>query len=341
MTRVIFSIQHPAHVHLFRNAIEELKNRGNEVRVFARKKEIVEDLLHCYDIEHEVLAPEANSLLELAKIELIYEYKLAKRARSFGPDVMVAMGGVGISRPALLSGAQCLVLTDTEHATLQNKLAFPFADRILTPDCYQDNIGDKQVRYPGYHELAYLHPNRFDPDPSVVKQADVDPHKKYVILRLVSWDAVHDVGDSGFEDIVDAVTAIESTGARVLITSESDLPQEIEDRRLVIEPHKIHHLMAFSDLFIGESATMATESAVLGSPSIFVSSSTRGYTDELSEEYGLVWTYSDQNREKQAINQAIDILENNDDINWCRRHDDLLQNKIDTTEFILSQIKEL
>ncbi|GAB6878843.1 DUF354 domain-containing protein [Halorubrum gandharaense] len=341
MSRVIFSIQHPAHVHLFRNAIKELQQEGNEVRVYAREKEMTGELLDLYNIDHEMLAPAFDSFLGLLKVELQYEYQLTRKAFKFDPDVMVAMGGVAISRPALISGSRCLVLTDTEHATLQNTLAFPFADRILTPECYQGDIGSKQVRYPGYHELAYLHPNRFDPDETILEEAGVNREDTLVLLRLVSWSAVHDVGDSGIENVVDVVNRLEDTGAKVLITSEGSLPESLERRRLNVAPDRIHHLMYYSDLFIGESATMATESAVLGTPSVFISSSRRGYTDELEEKFGLVFNYSGPDRQSNGLNRAISILENYDQTEWIQKRDRILDTKTDTTEVIIDQVNSL
>jgi uncharacterized protein len=339
--RVLFSIQHPAHVHLFRNAISDLQERGEEVEVYAREKEIVSQLLQHYDIDHEILAPKTDSALDLAKVELLYEYRLTKRARRFDPDVMVAMGGVAISRPGMLTGAKRLVFTDTEHATLQNTLAFPFATRICTPDCYQDEIGKKQVYYCGYHELAYLHPNRFEPDPSILAAAGLHRDEQFVILRLVSWDAMHDVGDSGFEDVVDVVHALEETGVTVRITSEADLPAAIEGRQVSIPPHRMHDLMAFADLYVGESATMATESAVLGTPAVFVSSSRRGYTDELEKEYGLVFNYSDEERHERGLQRALDILETNDPEQWEQRRERMLDDKVDTTKVITGMVRKL
>ncbi len=163
-----------------------------------------------------------------------------------------------------LVDGKSLVFYDTEHATLQNSITYPFAERICTPDCYQDNIGPKQVRYPGYHELAYLHPDRFEADPSVLETVGVSESDSIVILRIVSWEAAHDVGEDGFDDIRDVVQQLESTGAKVLITSEAPLPRELETNRASVPPHKMHDLMSFADLFIGEGSTMAAESAVLG-----------------------------------------------------------------------------
>lgn len=336
--KIIYTIQHPAHVHLFRNSIKELEKGGHEIHTFVREKDVNIELLSKYDIDYTKLAGEPLTPYHLPFVQLKYEWRIILAAQKINPDVLVSMGEPAITHAAKVCGGKSLIFTDTELATLQNVLAFPFADKIYTPESYQDDIGPKQVRYPGYHELAYLHPNQFDPDPTIVEQAGVDPEEKYVILRLVSWDAAHDVGDSGIDDVVDVVTAIENAGARVLITSEADLPQEIKDRRLKSEPHNIHHLLAYADLFMGESATMATESAVLGTPAVFVSSSRRGYTDELEDEYGLVFNYSGPQRQSDGLERTISILENYDPMEWNQKRERVLRDKKDTTKIIVNQI---
>lgn len=336
--KIIVTIQHPAHVHLFRNTIRELLADEHEVHVFAREKDIATSLLERYDIPYTVLASTADSIVSLASVQLRYELKLLQHAREIDPDVLIAKGEPAITHVAKLLGSNSIIFTDTEHATLQNRLAFPFADRICTPICYWHDIGRKQIRYPGYHELAYLHPNRFKPDPSILDEVGIDGDDPIVIVRLVSWQAAHDIGDSGFADAREVVQKLEQTGACVLITAEDDLPRELEDRRVNVPIHRIHDLMYYADLFIGESATMATECAVLGTPAVFVSSSRRGYTDELEERYGLVFNFSTENRQQHGLSKAVSILDEYDPETWQRRREKLLEEKIDTTEFILQQV---
>lgn len=338
--KVLFTIQHPAHVHLFRNTIDELSANGHQVHTIARQKDINVDLLERYDIDHTVVAPEPKNGLHLPFIQLKYEWHVIRAARRIDPDVLVAMGEPSITHAAKLLNASSIVFTDTENATLQNLLAFPFADRICTPESYKDDIGEKQVRYPGYHELAYLHPNRFDPDPSVLEEADIGPDDRFAILRIVSWDAAHDVGDSGFDNIVDVVERLENTGVEVRITAEKDVPAAIEEKQVSIPPDRIHNLIAYADLYIGESATMATESAVLGTPAIFVSSTRRGYTDEIEADYGLMFNYSGEDRHERSLKKAQEILSNYDSTKWSERRHTLLNEKIDATKLILDQIGE-
>ena len=337
---VVVTIQHPAHVHFFRNAIAELESRGHEVHVFARQKDIAIDLLEAYDIDYTVLAGRIESMRDLPVVQGKYELNLLRKAARLDPDLMMAIGEPGVAHVGTVLSCPSLLFADTETSKLQKRISVPFADRICTPDCYTLDHGHKQVRYPGYHELAYLHPDRFTSDPDVLTRIGATPEDSLVILRMVSWGAVHDIGDSGFGDIRSVIDRLEAKGARVLITAEDDLPPELDGYRIDAGPEQIHHLMAYADLFIGESATMATESAVLGTPAVFVSSSTRGYTDELESRYELVYNFSGENRQRRALETAEAILDRDRSVYESRR-ETMLEEKIDTTWFQLQQIEAL
>lgn len=333
---VVVTMQHPAHVHFFRHAIRGLKAGGHRVHVFARDKAVTRDLLEAYDVDYELLAGAApSSLPGLARTQLTYEARLLRRALAIDPDVMTAIGGIAVSHVASLVGARSVVFTDTEHADLINRLAFPFADRVVTPECFHDGVGDKQVTYPGYHELAYLHPDRFDPDPAVPRGLGLDPDDRYVVLRLISWEASHDREAGGFADVTDVVERLEATGATVLVTAEGDLPPALADRQVSVEPHRMHDLLAFADLFVGEGATMAAESAVLGTPAVYVNTLRMGYTDELDARYGLLFNCGGPRRHQRALGLAERLL-TDDDTDWSARRARMLAEKCDTTETVLS-----
>jgi hypothetical protein len=335
---VLITIQHPAHVHFYKHAIAELQADDHEVHVVARDNEVAVELLERYDIEHEVLADEADSLARLALVQVAYEFRAVRYARRVDPDVVTGIGGVTAAHVAAMVGAESVVFTDTEHATLINRLTHPVADHVITPTCYDGDAGEDQVRYPSYHELAYLHPDRFTPDPSALSDLRVDPDDTFVVFRVSAWTSSHDVGASGFEDLADAVDRLEATGATVLITSEVPLPESLERCRTDVPPEDIHHLLAYADCFVGEGATMASESAVLGTPAVYVNSLTMGYTDELEAEYGLVFNFPDKGDHDAALQRAVEILEKPDDATWRRRRARLIADKRDTTEVVLGAL---
>ena len=266
---VVVTVQHPAHVHFFKHAIGELEAAGHDVHVFGRENEVTAALLSAYDIDYEMLAGTSSSLPSLARVQATYETRLLARAWEIDPDVIAAIGGVAASHVAAAVGARSVVFYDTEHAALIQRLAYPFADEVCTPSCYAGDAGEKQVRYPGYHELAYLHPDRFSPDESVLDEADVDPDETLAVCRFSSWDSSHDVGQGGFADLAEVVERLETAGATVRLTSEVDLPPGLDSRTLSVDPDRLHDLLYYADVSVGEGATMAAESALLGTPAVY------------------------------------------------------------------------
>jgi predicted glycosyltransferase len=334
--KVAVTIQHPAHVHFFAPAIEELERDGHEVQVYARAKPLVARLLERKGIDFEMLAREAGSLPSLAVVQSVYELRLLRRARQFDPDVLVAIGGVAAAHVAAVLDARSVVFYDTEHATLVTQLAYPFADVVCTPEAYRGNLGEKHRQYPGCHELAYLHPDRFTPDPAALDGVRTDPDEQVVLLRLSDWNASHDVGASGFIDPREAVDRLEATGARVVVVAEGTPPATLEEYQVTLPPHRIHHLLASADLYVGEGATMAAESAVLGTPAVYVNTLSMGYTEWL-EAYGLLFGYHGHDRHHRALDRAERLLES--DADWTERRRRFLEETTDTTRVVLREIE--
>ncbi|MEW6264408.1 MAG: DUF354 domain-containing protein [Thermodesulfobacteriota bacterium] len=337
---ILVDITHPAHVHFFRGAIGLWRQRGHRVTITSRRKDIAADLLARYGLEHQDLGPARRGLLGLGRELLARNARLAGVVRKARPDVMAAIGGIFIAQVGRLLGVPSVVFTDTENATVSNRLTFPFATAVVTPDCYESPTPRaKHVTYPGYHELAYVHPRRFTPDPRALELFGLEPGQDFILLRLVGWTAGHDLTDRGFGALEPVVERLNRYG-RVLISSERDLPAGLAGLRLTDHLDKVLHLQAFTRLLIGESATMASECACLGVPAVFVSTSTRGYTNEQGRRYGLVFTYSQPGvMQEQALAKAEEILGQPKDDRWRRRAEKLLADKIDVTEFIVEVVE--
>jgi predicted glycosyltransferase len=241
--------------------------------------------------------------------------------------------------------AHAAYLLRKPHITLEDtfnqeqvRLYKPFTDVILTGDYSHPDLGEKQIRYKGYHELAYLHPNYFRPDKAVLEELGIKENGKYVIIRFVSWQATHDAGHKGisFENKLKAIKEFEKY-ARVFISSEAVLPPELEPYRIKIEPHRMHDVISFATLLFGEGATMASEAAVLGTPAIYLNNSGLGYTDEEENKYGLVFNYTESEEDQlRAIEKGIEILNTpNVKEQWQEKRKKMLTDKIDVTAFLV------
>lgn len=338
--RVLVEIGHPAHVHHFKNMIWELEKNGCNVKIAARKKDIAIDLLEAYKFDYEVFGKNYSSIYGKAYGLVKNNCNLYTIVRKFKPDIFVSRASPHSAHVSRLINKPHIAFCDTEHSTLNDLLAYPFTDVICTPSCYQKKVDPKKhINFNGYKELAYLHPKYFKPDQNILDEIGIKQNERYIVLRLVSWKASHDLGDKGFTNRNQVVDTLEPH-ARILITSESKLPPSLEKYRINLPPEKIHHLLYFADLYIGESATMATESAVLGAPAIFVSTSKRGYTEELEKKYDLMYTFSDPNNaQEKALEKALNLLnDKKTKKNWQSKKERLLHDKIDVTKFMLETV---
>jgi len=335
--RILIEITHPAHVHFFRNAAAQLQHKGHIVAVTARDKDVTLELLENYNLSYTVLSKIGKGKLSLISELISRDFRLYRFCRKFKPDVLTGISGVFAAHVGRLIGKPVVVWDDTEIATLAHKIAYPFVSAIYTPDCYMKDLGPKQRRYAGCHELAYLRPNYFTPDKQLVRSLGVDPDQKYCIVRFVSWQAHHDVGQHGVAE-KQRINFVEQLAkhARILITSESPLPPELEKYRLNIPVHQIHHLLAFADLYIGEGATMASEAAVLGVPSVYINTLRAGTINKFSD-YGLITQTSDTD---VALKMSVELLTEQDKKDkYFDARDKYLSDSIDVTAFIVETIQ--
>jgi predicted glycosyltransferase len=310
-----------------------MEKRGHEIKIVARNKDVSKKLLDVYDFDYTLISDAKSGIGGLA-IEMMMRLKrLLPIIRNFNPDIVLSLLDPSVAIATKMMRKKYISLHDTEHAKLVNT-TLPFTDVICTPSCFKKDLGKKQIRYNGYHELAYLHPIYFTPNPSVLDEMGLSKDDTFIILRFVSWSASHDVGQHGIKNKIELVRELEKYG-RVFITSEGQLPKELEKYKIKVSPEKLHDLLYYASLYIGEGATMATESAILGTPSIYVSSlvGTMGNFIELEQKYGLMFNYNDSNK---AMNKALELIQKpNLKEEWRKRREKLLKDKIDVTAFMV------
>jgi predicted glycosyltransferase len=329
--RVLIDILHPAHVHFFRNFYSEMEGRGHSVCITARDKDRSVELLRAFDLPYQQIS-EQKSGVGLA-IEMAQRTpRLMNVMRSFRPDVMTGIMGPSIALAGVLRlpRVPSVVFYDTEFAVQTNRIVYPLAYSVCTPDCYQGRVPGRHHTYAGYHELAYLHPNRFRPDPAVLSEFGVNPGEAYSIVRFVSWQAVHDRKERGLtvKQKRHLVEVLQRRG-RVLVSSEGPLPPELANLAVRGPVEKVHHLLAHARLVVGESATMSSEAAVLGVPAVFIATTGRGYTDDEERRYGLVRHFTEDQYD-MALSAIEDILAA-PSAAWAGARQRLLDEKIDVT----------
>lgn len=212
----------------------------------------------------------------------------------------------------------------------------------MTPVCFKLDLGKKQIRIDGYKELAYLHPNYFKPDPTIFAELKIQRDEKYAIVRFNSFNAVHDIGLRGLS-LEEKYTIVKELGkyVKVFISAEGDIPADLADHKLNISPHRIHHVLYYAQMVMGDSGTMASESAVLGTPAIRCNAGLGQYElgnfTELEKKYGLVYCVE---RLDDVLPRALELIQDPElKQEWAVKRQKMLSEKIDVTRFMADLIE--
>jgi hypothetical protein len=337
---ILIDIGHPGHVHFFRHAAGIWAKRGHLVRFTARRKDVTLQLLQAYRLPYDCLSTAQSGIAGLAFEMLEHQYKLIRTIRNFQPDVMLSIGGTFMAHIAKLMKVPTIIFSDTEAASLSNRITFPFATHVCTPACFEQELGKKHTRYNGYQELAYLHPKQFKPNKQALQELGLQPGEIFFLLRFVSWGEAHDIGKGGFSDAdkLELVQKLNRFG-RVLISSEGELPQTLQPFMEEINPSRMHDLLYYAHLYIGEGATMAAESAILGTPSIYVNPLKAGTISELSDRYQLLEQFYTV---KPAIEKAIQLAQTENIKSVQNKNlEVLLTEKINVTAWLVVFVEEV
>lgn len=289
--KILVEVTHPAHAHFFKHPLELWWGQGHDLLVTSRTKDCTTGLLGRIGVEHLVLSSQSKSgMFSMVRELAVRNRALSRVVRKFKPDVLCGLGGTSAAQVGFATGRPSVVFYDTESARLQNLLTYPFATLVCVPECYTGRVPRRRTaRYRGYHELSYLHPDYFAPDRDVALANGLSPRHETYLLRLVSWRASHDVGIKGWSvETLMAVVDFLSQRGKVLISAEGPLPAKLETLRYHGAPDQLHHVLAFSRLYVGESATMASEASMLGVPAIYAAPSYRGYVSDQERRYGFV-----------------------------------------------------
>lgn len=270
--KVLIQLGHPAHFHLYKNVASNLIKNKHQVFVLIKKKDILEELLINAGIPYINILPDGRkdskygiALAMVKRFFRVFFFTIKNDIDLLtGSTPEVAQVGKLLRRQSIITSEDDAVIIPTFI-----RLASPFVDAYLTPvECHNGKIDSRSIKYRSYHELAYLHPNHFVPDSNVVEKY-FPSDKPYFILRFAKLNAYHDDKISGINtEIAHNIINILKPHGRIYITSERELEPEFETYRIKINPLDMHHVMAFAQIYIGDSQTMAVEAGVLGVPFI-------------------------------------------------------------------------
>lgn len=338
--RVLVDIAHPAHVHFYRFMLEEFTAQGHQWRVASRDKDVTNGLLDSLGIQHTSISSAGSGLAGLSLEMFQRDARLLRIAREFRPDVILTRSPSGTHIGRLMRIPSVFDTDNGKSAGIHWRATAPFASVITTPDCMPANLGRKQVRYPSYKPLAFLHPNRFTPDPDIRSRLGIESNKRYAVIRLVSMTASHDSGEIGlsYELVERAIDVLETDGS-VFLSSEKPLPSRFEDFALPTAANEFHSVLAGAGVVLADSGSVVQEAAVLGCPSVFVSSFTGRIEAirELQTKYGLVQSFHPH--ESERVLTALASLPS--EVERQRNRAALIDDKVDLTGWYVDLVRNV
>ncbi len=337
--RVAIFISTPAQFHFYKNIVDALEKRGVEVRLLIRDYGETLEVLERYD----------GFVFSKVRTNWDRIYKLPAdviRARNylkdFKPDLVT---GFEIYAPytAKLLGTRSFVFYDSEPRvnrllSVQIRAYMPFVDAVITPQAFRDDLGKKHMKIRSFKEFAYLHPKYFTPDRGVVEELGPDENE-FAVVRFNAFDAAHDVGVGGFsfEEKLELVRKLEKYVDVYVSYEGGDLPSELRDYLLTVSKKKIHSVLHFARLLVTDTQTMATEAAILGTPTVrcnrFVGENDMGNFIELEKRYGLLVNVGNA---EMAIEIAEELVQSERvKKEWLNKRGELIRDCIDITEFMV------
>jgi predicted glycosyltransferase len=254
--KLLFDIGHPAHVHFFKNAIWDLEKRGHTVKITARDKDVTLRLLDAYKLPY-IVRPTGWRPLNLFRASRF----VRKTGEAFKADLYVGVHNPYVAMAAADAGKKCILFTDTPGSRTVNRFSVDKASLVVTPECMAGRF-ENQVTYPGYKEMAYLHPKYFTPDSTALARNGLALGEPYTVVRFIGWEAHHDSGVG--KTAKDVRAKLLSTLGKAILSLEGESDG-------ISRPEDLHAVLMHASGCVSEGATLAKEAAVLGVPSAYVS----------------------------------------------------------------------
>ncbi len=340
--RFLFYLVHPAKFQFHKVQINELLYRGHDVDVVINTKDILEDLVKEEGWAYKNIFPKSRKIkgvhVYIAAVISIFltVYRLWKFTRGKKYDLFI---GDLLTILGRLKRVPSLYPTDDVLAAVpEQAIFFKTVNYIVAPTI--TDIGKyktKKIAYKGYKALAHLHPNHFKPDITRLSP-ELQNNEPYFIIRCTGFFATHDLNKSGIsDDVLFKLVEILKDHGKVFISSERNLPPSLEKYKLKIKKTDISHYIKYATMFIGDSTTMSTEAAVLGTPAVEFDEYFYEIEQmiELEKKYNLIHCFRTYEKEAflNKIKELLLIKELKKE--YSIRRDKLLSETIDVSSFLI------
>jgi uncharacterized protein len=340
----------PAQIHFFKNIVKKIESDGNNVYMLIRAQGEARDIAQELGISYYSYSSESNKLDSSKLSKMLSVPHDILRAYDYLKNLNINLiTGFGLydAYESFLLRVPSIIFTDDEPKSVSKifnayfNAYYPFISTLITPTSFRCDYGKKHYKINSFKELSYLHPKYYTPNDDIYDILKIDRSEPFVLLRFNSFKAFHDFYITGFseDDKIKLANDMERY-AHVFITNEGELSSELKKYQIKIPKSRIHDVLYYTNLFITDTATMATEAAILGTPTIrcnsLVGENDLGNFIELEKKFHLI---SNHKYPQTAIEKANELIQiPNLKKTWRSRSNILLEEKIDISEFFYKLI---
>lgn len=310
--KIYIDINHPAHVHYFRNFIKIMESKGHAFVITNRDSKIINELLDAYNIKHctRNSRPIKRSTVKSIFYLLGIIYKASQISFKYKPNIYMGFASFPSTLIAFFFRKPCILMDDTEHNKKNHLLLKPFSPNILVPYYFNLNLGKNQRRFNSFVEYLYLHPDYFSPNKNILEKYKLI-EKEYVIVRYITYDAAHDSKVKPVSEPIKKQLIQElAKHFRVLLFHENTEVEEFYKPYLLsIKPEELHHIMAYAAFCLTEGATMACEAGLMGIPYIYMNPlNVTNIEEQINLHPDLAISCSDENVIMDVLQKKIKSL---------------------------------
>ena len=269
--RVVFDIQHPSDVNVFKPVVVELKEMGHIPSLICLARGRVPQIarMEMPKVAQTIIGVHCSGRIGLyIRTGLWRELRLLAYMAFGKVDVAVGQPGFQTALAGKMLGFRGIGIYDDPEHGINHKLSMKWCDPYLLPECL--SVQGESIRsFKGLKEWGYLSPKRFTPSIEYVRNQGLSPFS-YFFLREIAPRSLNYLNETHYpiKQLYDqglckhpAVISLEDPTRRSLFPKWKVLKEPVED---------IHSIMFFSKACISSGDSMVREGAQLGVKSIYM-----------------------------------------------------------------------
>lgn len=281
--KLIIDIYHPADINFYKNAINKLSKKNVEVELIVRPRGKLVPILQkeLPNLPLKIIGTYHNS----TKVKILgyikRELELINYLSRIDFDVTTAFGSQ-ICRPSRILGKPSVAFYDDFEYKSNFYLCKYSSTRYVIPD-YIPSFGRNIVKYKGLKELAYLHPKYFKPAKKILDDYNLKSNEYVFIREIANTSLNYRTASSRLHEII---PFLREMGFDVVVSLEDlSIKEKFKDCIILNEPvDDIYSLLNFASLTVSSGDTMARESCLVGTPTIYTGSRDMSVNKELIEK---------------------------------------------------------